>query len=141
MAKRILVPLDRSDRTIVPVVAALARGAGAIVRLLRVLPVPEMHVAKYGRVISYVDQEMESLRGRAQMDLESVAVDLDGVSVESVVRFGDPVEEIALEAQAFSADLVAVGESRRGTLKSALQRGVSNRLGRKAETPVLVLRD
>ena len=49
MAKRILVPLDRSDRTIVPVVAALARGAGATVRLLRVLPVPEMRVANYGR--------------------------------------------------------------------------------------------
>src|SRR5437867_13323289 len=43
MAKRILTPIDGREpsETIVPVVAALARGAGSTVRLLRVFPVPE----------------------------------------------------------------------------------------------------
>ena len=43
LAKRILTPIDGCEEstTIVPVVAALARGAGSTVRLLRVFPVPE----------------------------------------------------------------------------------------------------
>ena len=141
MAKRILVPLDRGDRPIVPVVGALARGAGATVRLLRVVPVPEMRIGDYGRVVSYIDQEMESARSRAQDDLRSVAAELDDVPVESVVRFGDPVDEILLEADAFSADVIAMAEPRRGVLSRAVRTTVAGRVAHKAETPVLVLRD
>jgi nucleotide-binding universal stress UspA family protein len=66
MAKRILVPLDRSElaETIMPLVAGLARGAGATVRLLHVVPVPENVVSKEGRVVAYADQEMERLEAR-----------------------------------------------------------------------------
>ena len=141
MAKRILVPLDHSDRTIVPVVAALARGAGATVRLLRVLPVPEMKVGPYGRVISYVDQEMESLRGSARVDLESAEAELAGVPVDSVVRFGNVSAEIALEADAFSADLIALTESRHGTLRHVVRPTTADRLTGRVEPPVLVLRE
>lgn len=141
MAKRILVPLDHSDRSIVPIVASLARGAGATVRLLRVLPVPELRTADYGRVVSYVDQEMASLQGRALDDLASAEAELDGVPVESVVRFGDVVDEIALEAEAFSADLVAVGDGRRSHVSRALRPSVADRVARKVESPVLVVRE
>ena len=141
MVKRILVPVDRSDRTLVPLIASLARGAGATVRLLRVLPVPEVQVGNYGRVIAYVDQQMESLRGSAMLDLCSVEAELDGVPVESLVRFGDPVEEILLEANAFSADLVALSARRRAWPLRALRASVGDRVARKAELPVLVLRE
>ena len=63
MTKRILTPIDGREQSaaIVPVVAALARGAGSTVRLLRVFPVPEHVIGPYGRTIAYVDQEMARL--------------------------------------------------------------------------------
>ena len=73
MAKRILTPIDGREQseTIVPVVAALARGAGSTVRLLRVFPVPEHVIGPYGRTIAYVDQEMARLTAEG-LDRKSV---------------------------------------------------------------------
>src|SRR6266498_2161258 len=74
MAKRILTPIDGREpsETIVPVVAALARGAGSTVRLLRVFPVPEHVVGPYGRTIAYVDQEMARLSAEGMDELARV---------------------------------------------------------------------
>src|SRR5262245_16419181 len=108
MAKRILAPIDGRERHegIGPVVAALARDSGATVRLLRVFPVPERIVAEHGRTVAYVDQEMARLTAEGLDDLHRVEAELAGVPVEAVVRFGEPAEEIALEADAFDADLI-----------------------------------
>jgi hypothetical protein len=58
MAKRILVPLDRSRmaESVLPLVIAIARGTGAAMRLLLVEPLPETRVSKDGRVVAYADQ-------------------------------------------------------------------------------------
>src|SRR3972149_4417815 len=63
MAKRILVPLDESPvaEVVVPLVAAIARGSGATVRLLQVAPVPRNRVSEEGRALADADQEMERL--------------------------------------------------------------------------------
>ena len=63
MAKRILVPLDRSEtsRSVLPVVADMARGSGGTVRLLHVAPIPTERVSDDGRVVAYVSQEMERI--------------------------------------------------------------------------------
>ena len=84
MAKRILVPIDADERSekVVPVIAGLAHGTGSTVRLLRVFPVPEHVVGEYGRVISYVDQEMARLTAQGVDDLAHVAAQLQGVPVE-----------------------------------------------------------
>jgi nucleotide-binding universal stress UspA family protein len=68
MAKRILVPLDRSDlaESIMPLVADLAPGADATVRLLHVAPVPENVVSTEGRLVAYADQEMERLEAEGR---------------------------------------------------------------------------
>src|SRR5437667_10912033 len=107
MAKRILTPIDGGEEspTIVPVVAALARGAGSAVRLLRVFTVPERVMGPHGRTIAYVDQEMARLTALGLDELAHVEAELDGVPVERVVRDGEPAEEIRLEARAFNADL------------------------------------
>ena len=99
MAKRILIPIDGREpsETIVPVVAALARGAGSTVRLLRVFPVPEQVIGPYGRTIAYVDQEMSRLTAEGLDQLAHVEAELEGIPVERVVRFGDPAEEIRLD--------------------------------------------
>lgn len=142
MTKRILVPLSDRERgdAILPLVAAVAREAGATVRLLRVYSVPEIIVGTNGRVVAYVDQEMDRLNGEGLAQLKAVEVGLDGVAVEHVVRFGAPVEEILLEAEAWSADLIALTTSRRGRLWSAISPGVADQVSRQAPTPTLALR-
>jgi nucleotide-binding universal stress UspA family protein len=142
MAKRILAPVDGGEHGegVAPIVAALARDAGSTVRLLRVFPVPERVVGPHGRTVAYVDQEMARLTAEGLADLRQVEAELGHVPVEAVVRFGDPAEEIALEAEAFDADLIALGGGRPSRLRSALAPDLAERVARRAEVPTLVLR-
>jgi nucleotide-binding universal stress UspA family protein len=143
MAKRILVPLGGRDRDelIVPLIAALGRDAGATLRLLRVFPVPEMVVAPNRRVVAYVDQQMARLTAAGMMHLKTVESRFNGVAMESVVRFGEPVEEILLEADAFGADLIALSASARSSITRAFAPGVAARVARKAQVPILLFRE
>src|SRR5919106_1111973 len=108
MAKRILVPLDHTpgSEAVLPFIVDLARGAGSTVRLLHVDPVPHNVVSSSGRVIAYADQEMTRLETEGLAYLDAIAAMLQGIPVERVVRFGDPVEEIHIEAETFGADIV-----------------------------------
>jgi nucleotide-binding universal stress UspA family protein len=141
MAKRILTPIDGSERNeaMVSVVAALARGAGSTVRLLKVFPIPELVTDESGRTIAYADQEMSRLTAQGQDELAHIEAELEGVPVERVVRFGEPAEEIRLEAEAFNADLVTVATTRRSRLSRALVPGVAERVVRDTPVPTLVL--
>ncbi|HET7343198.1 MAG TPA: universal stress protein [Methylomirabilota bacterium] len=142
MMKRILAPLDAREDSerIVPVVAALARDTGATVRLLRVFPVPAPVVGLHGRVVAYVDQEMERLTHEGLAELARVEAALAGVPVERVVRFGDADEETALEAEAFGADLIALTAARAGRLRRALSPALAERVAGHTPVPTLVLR-
>ena len=140
MAKRILLPLDRSDEAwaALPIVADLARGSGAIVRLLHVAPVPRERVTGDGRIVAYANQEMERVELARGEYLDAAASQLPGVPVERVVRFGDPTEEILLEADAFGADLIAVTTEGRGWLRRVFG-SVVGKLFRRSDVPVLIL--
>jgi nucleotide-binding universal stress UspA family protein len=146
--KRILLPLSGREphEAIVPLVGTLARSSGATVRLLRVFPVPEVIMqppdvsGAPGRVVAYVDQQMALLTRQGLDALRTVEDQLDGVPVEAVVRFGDPGQEILLEADAFGADLVAVAATNRSRLRRALFPGVAEQVARRTSTPVLMLR-
>ena len=141
MAKRILVRIagDEGSEAIVPVLAGLAQGAGSTVRLVKVYPVPEHVVGPYGRVIAYTDQEMARLTAEGLDDLARVEAQLAGVPVECVVRFGDTVEEIVNEAEAFDADLIALATVPSGRVRRARAPGVADRLTERAPIPTLVL--
>jgi nucleotide-binding universal stress UspA family protein len=115
MAKRMLVPLSQiaPADSFVAAVGDLARGAGATVRLLHVAP-PGQHVTDIdGRLIAYADQEALRLESEGRDYLETIAALLDGIPVETTVRFGDPAREILAEADEFGADLIAMGVGRR----------------------------
>jgi len=143
MAKRILVPLDQSPvaEIVVPLVADIARGGGASVRLLLVAPVPEKRLGQGGRVLAYADQEMERLETEGLDYLRTVEMLLDGAGdVESVVRFGDPVTEILREAEAFGADLIAVTTEGRSAVGRTLLGSVAEQVVRKAEAQVMLVR-
>jgi nucleotide-binding universal stress UspA family protein len=141
MAKRILAPIDAREASerIVPVVAAMAREMGSTVRLLRVFPIPERVVDQNGRTVAYVDQEMERLTARGLDDLHPAEAALEGVPVETVVRFGDTADEILLEAEAFGADLIALTAPLRGRVPRFLAPDVAERVAGATAVPTLVL--
>lgn len=142
MPKRILLPLDRREDAglVARLVAQIARGEGATVRLLHVSPQPENRLDERDRVIVYASQEMERLQAAGLAHLEEVEqVELDGVSVESVVRFGNPAREVLLEAEAFGADLIAMATANGTWLKRVLRPGAARQVLRKAKIPVLLL--
>ena len=142
MAKRILVPLDGSvtAEALLDVVADTARGGGATVRLLRVAPLPDTCVGSDGRVVAYADQEMERVEAEALDYLRSVESRLAGVDVDCTVRFGQPLEEILREADAFDADLIAMGTAGRSGLSRAILGSVAEQVVRRAAAPVLLYR-
>lgn len=143
MAKRILVPLDESPTAeiVVPLVAAVARGAGATVRLLLVAPAPQNQISEGDRVVAYTDQEMARLEAEGLDYLRKVEVQFgsDG-DVECAVRFGDPVDEILGEADAFGADLIAVTTQGRSALGRVVLGSVAEEIVRKADAPVMLMR-
>jgi len=139
MAKRILVPIEDSGDAILPLTASLARGAGATVRLLRVVPIPRALEDSYLRVIASADQVMERLRATAASELAAAAATLEGIPVETVVRFGEPGVEAAVEAEVFDADLVLVSTSRTA-LGAFFAPRPGDAVARRASTPVLALR-
>lgn len=140
MAKRILVPLDASPlaESIVPLVAEAARGAGATVRLLHVAPLPQALVSETGQVIAYLDQQMERLEAEGMDYVRAVEVQFEGIPVECVVRFGNPVQEILLEAEAFGADLIAVATAGRSGLGRTVLGSVAEQVFRKSPLPVVL---
>jgi len=158
MAKRILVPIDNAVRAeaIVPVVAALARDGGGTVRLLSVQPLPRTRIIDYARpapayeydlgitvdmpqrVLTYGHAHEERVESETLERLRRLEPLLDGVPVERAVRFGDVVEEISREADAFDADLVAVTERRRSRWRPALAR-IADRVRARVRVPVLAL--
>lgn len=142
MPKRILVPLDESSESeaVVPLVADMARSGGASVRLLHVAPNPRNLVDDEGRALAYADQEARRLEVEALDYLRAVELHLDGVAVECVVRFGDPVREILSEADAFDADLIALTARPRRAVGRVFRLGVARRVFRRARTPIVVFR-
>src|SRR2546422_11303873 len=103
MAKRILVPLDRTSTSeaVLPFVSDLAHGAGSTVRLLRVEPVPNNVVSESGRVVAYTDQEMAGLEAEGVGHLGATAPRVQGVPVECGVRVGGPATEVLTESEPF----------------------------------------
>ena len=140
MAKRILVPLDQSlvAESIVPIVADLARGGGASVRLLHVTPVPGNLVAKDGRVIAYADQEMERVRAAGLDYFHGLEPRFAGAPLNAVVRFGEPVDEILREAETFDADLIAVATAGRSGLGRVVLGSVAEQVFHRAPMPVML---
>src|SRR5207245_5309120 len=78
------------------------------------LPIPDNRVDAEGRVIVWAAQEVTRLEAEGKDYLQTLELQLAGVPVECVVRFGSAVEEILQEAEAFGADLIVVSPARLG---------------------------
>ncbi len=164
MYKEILVTLDGSklSEAVLPEVARLAGGTGARVILLTVVDTPNATrfypetnplevAAPAPGVVAHLkpppaaetkDQAIERARVCAQEYLAQAARSLreKGIEVETVVRFGDAVEEIISVAESRQVPLIAMATHGRSGLAQVLFGSVATRVVGHGGRPVLLVR-
>lgn len=146
MFKRILVPLDGSERAerAIPVAARLARASGGSVVLLRAvstpiefwpsLAVPEARMADAG-----FDADRACVEKYLAEMTRSPA--LNGVPTETEVRFGPPASTILAVAHASHADLIVLCSHGYTGMIHWVLGSVAEKVSRHAPVPVFVLRE
>jgi nucleotide-binding universal stress UspA family protein len=141
MARRFLVPLDGSSgsETVLAHIADLARAASATVRLVHVAAPPESRLDLDGRVLAYADQVAAEVAYEVRRYLAARAASLPGVTVETVVRFGEPADEIVAEGERWGADLIAMASHRRQGFRRLVDGSVAERVERRSASPVLLV--
>lgn len=137
----ILVPVDGSpgSESVLNAVRELAHAHGARVRLLKVVP-PVAAVSADERIVAFSDQESERLDSEAREYFKAIASRLPSITVESTVRFGEPVAEIVGEAEDAGADLIAMASRRGAGLSRFVRRSVAARVERATTIPLLLVR-
>ena len=140
MYKRALVPLDGSQvaESIVPFILEIAGPLDMQVALVRVL-VPVAPIAFEGSVV--ID-DVEKLRAEAEAYLAGMAGELraKGVRVTTMVRRGEPVDEILAAARDADADLIAMTTHGRSGLSRLLFGSIAAAVLARAEIPVFLMR-
>jgi nucleotide-binding universal stress UspA family protein len=63
------------------------------------------------------------------------------VPAETVVRFGEPAQEILVEAEAFDADMIVLTAARRSWLARLTGSGLGEKLLHASPVPVVLVRD
>lgn len=137
--QRILVPLDgtAASEAALAFVAGIARARGAHVRLLRVAPAPLELRTDDDRLIAYSDQEAARVEYDLVAYLRSVAVGYPDLDIDTVVAFGDPVEEILREAA--GADLLAMVRHHRSAVARRFHRSVTATVAQAGRVPTMVV--
>jgi nucleotide-binding universal stress UspA family protein len=128
----------------VPAAVDLLASAGEVV-LIRVVPSPD-HVERDqdGRVLAYLDQQVESVtreaRGYLRGVARQIARDYPGIRVSVDVRLGEPAGGISAAALDRSAELVVMATHGRTGLGRAVLGSVAGAVLRTGSTPVLLVR-
>jgi manganese transport protein len=136
--KRILVPLDHSerDREAIAHAAALAKSHGAKLFLLHVEEGVTSQV--YGQEASTAEVEA----GQQYLNGIVDALRLQGVEAESVIRHSDtPRDEIVRLARSISPDLLVMGAHGHSGIKDLIFGATINAVRHAVEAPILVVRD
>lgn len=144
----ILVPLDGSDlaEAGLPLASDLARRCAAHVTLARVVPFPGglFMASPYTPLVApdTFEQAMEDARTAARADLDSVAARLrrDGITVETVIREGDPAGQLLSLMDKERYDLVIAATHGRTGITRWVMGSVAERLIEGSHTPVLLVR-
>jgi nucleotide-binding universal stress UspA family protein len=141
----LIVPLDGSElaEAVLPLAADLARQIGASVVLLAVIPRPGQLVAAEGGIVTYVSADHARIETEAEAYLEACVgrVGCGGsVSVETLVRLGEPAIEIAATAQERSAAAVVMATHGRTGLVRSILGSVAGGVLHRSTTPVVLTR-
>lgn len=145
--KTILVPHDFSDGAdhAATIALAEARTHGASVLLLHIVELMP-HFGPETRLILPEGAQTpigihHYARSRAEADLRQVAARLAGdIAIETFVREGNPIEEIADFARQKSVDLIVMGTHGRTGLRRVVVGSVAERMVRTSQVPVLTTR-
>lgn len=120
--------------------AAVARAERATVRLAYFKPLPAPRVDAYDRIVASPELEMERIAATAIDALGAAAREFDDVTMEAVVRFGQPAREVAIEAETFAANLIVfVSAHRAGALSRLRAWRLRRGLAKRSDVRLLVL--
>jgi nucleotide-binding universal stress UspA family protein len=143
MAKRILVPIVSNvtaDYSRAAISAArIARKTGGVIRLACLMPLPPPRVDRQDRVVSDTEREMDRLAAQAETRLRAMTVEMEGVPVETVIRFGRPSVELRREVEVFEPDLVALATPLASGAGSRLRAWQLRRAAIASRVPVALL--
>src|SRR5581483_3746055 len=143
MFRRILVPLDGSDRAAqaIPVAARIARASGGSLLLARAVTMPLSYGAfsEYTSMAEIVDVEIRL----AGDDLKTMAQSpaLADINVQTSALYGAAAPTLLSMATQFEADLIVMTSQGKTGLKRWLLGSVTQQMVRHSPIPVLVLRE
>ena len=140
--RNILVTTDFSEtsKKAIEPARTLATNFGARITLVHV---EENHIPPM--VLEYMAESLEEVRKHqheyARRQLDAFAREyLAGLSVDTVVAVGVPHVEIVEVARSHSADMIVIATHGRGFISHAILGSTAERVVRRAECPVLVVR-
>lgn len=141
--KKILVPTDLSDQSLVAVAFArtLAEQFGAVITLMYV--VDNLPVLTYPLPVDFnTDRIFKDAIETAKMDVKLFVAEKldDDESIERVVTLGTPHEEIVQYAMDNSVDLIVIATHGRTGLRHVLLGSVAERVVRYSHIPVLTVK-
>jgi nucleotide-binding universal stress UspA family protein len=145
--ERLIVPLDGSTfaEAALPLATELAATIGAELVLLRVIfPPQEARYGENGRVLSYIDQELESLQTDANRYLAQIERRIreqyPTVRTMIDVRLGLPVDGIVSASERAGATMVVMATHGRTGLSRLFLGSVAGAVLRTGEVPLLLIR-
>lgn len=152
MYKRILVPLDGSERAerILPHAETLAKEDGSQLVLLYVIePMAAGFTPSMSMMVTPPPQEMElywkSLQaaeeeGKKYLEKQAAALAKKDIKVETVLLRGEPVNAIVNTAKERNADLIAMTSHGRTGLERVFYGSVTSGVLHKVDRPLLLIR-
>jgi nucleotide-binding universal stress UspA family protein len=144
MFKRILVPLDGSERaeSAIPVAARIAKNIGSSIKLIRVVSYPLDSGASMMQPVVLSEEAMDAELANATDYLREIAnlTDLAGIPTETQVYSGLPAETILSTIHEREVSLVVMCSHGSTGLKRWILGSVAQKVARHSTVPVLVLR-
>jgi len=140
--KRVLVPIDFSEAShkALSYASVFAEQCGAEITLLHVVELPAYPELGYAHVpMKEAEQKKSALE---TLQLAPLALGENARLIKStLIRVGNPAQEILEEARRGSSDLVVISTHGHGRLRHLLLGSTTERVVRHASCPVLVVRE
>lgn len=134
--KRILVPVDKSDKTLKSLeqLKGLFRKDEVQVVLLHVID--EFNVS----AVDYISPEfMETVTTLSNTVLNRAAESLSGYDVEKVSTLGSPAKEIFSTVEDKNIDLIIMTKTGAGLVDKYILGSVTSKVVKKSDVPVMVI--
>jgi nucleotide-binding universal stress UspA family protein len=146
MFKRILVPLDGSDRAeqAIPVAARIARASGGTVILVQATASPvDSRAEKKLLAEAYSENVIEEVKALAINYLDNARrmAELVGVQTETRVVFGDVASSILAAVETLEVDLIVMCSHGYSGFKHWALGSIAHKIVAHSPVPVLALRD